>query len=62
MFLNTVHNIEWIHSRFKFIEKKYPRLSLYEFKNRLNFESVQYKHIQIPNTFVCKPVTTPEVS
>lgn len=55
-----VHDIVWI----QFIEKKYPRLSLYEFKNRLNFQSVQYtcKHIQIPNTFVCKPVTTPEVS
>lgn len=57
-----IHDIVWIQSKFKFIEKKYPRLSLYEFKNRLNFESVQYKYIQISNAFVCKPVTTLEVS
>lgn len=55
-----IHDIVWIQSRFKFIEKKYPRLSFYEFKNRLNFKSVQYICI---NIFRYQTrVTTPEVS
>lgn len=43
-----IHDIVWIQSRFKFIEKKYPRLSFYEF----NINIFRYQ----------TRVTTPEVS
>lgn len=57
MFLNTVHEIVWIQSRFKFLEKNIQDYHFMNLKtdwtlNQFNINIFRYQ----------TPVTTPEVS